>query len=311
LLIGRRGERQAVQAADAKFSVETARAKQVSPAVVENLLGLGQLVTAHLGPLGPEPALLPGVFVCPDFPLTHLMLHHRQGIVRTTVRAEQVVLLPAPPRTFFSPLEGFSLLEVLAKVDALPISTDDHLLAALYYFRLARAAVGCWLDATKPLLLFNDLLVVDEAAVRADAEARARTASSAYGLVTSWFADVETVRAQRAAVEQVAGLPLLNRDVRTLVGRLAAERGTLPPSVNQVRRRIGAWYRSRLRERVGPLTPPVTDLPGALHQLAIAGASLQPALLAEAGRIVCDLLDQQSRMSEAGTELLAPNDEET
>ena len=94
------------------------------------------------------------------------MLHRRQGILRTTVRAEQVVLLPAPARTFFSPLEGFSLLGVLAEVDALPISTDDHLLAALYYFRLARAAVGCWLDATKPLLLFNDRLVVDEAAVR-------------------------------------------------------------------------------------------------------------------------------------------------
>ncbi len=34
LLIGQRGDRQAIQAADAKFSVETARSKQVSPEVV-------------------------------------------------------------------------------------------------------------------------------------------------------------------------------------------------------------------------------------------------------------------------------------
>lgn len=308
LLIGRRGERQAVQAADAKFSVETARAKQVSPVVVENLLGLGPLITSQLGNLEPAPALLPGVFLCPDFPLTHLMLHRRQGIVRTTVRAEQVVPLPAPARAFFAPLEGFGLLVDLAKTDALPTSTDEDLLAALYYFRLARAAIGCWLDATKPLLLFNDRLVVDEAAVRADAAARAHSASSAYGLITSWFADVDTIRGQRAAVDQVAALPLLNRDVRALVARLAAERGATPPSVNQVRRRIGAWYRARLREQVGPLVPPVADLAGALRELANAGAALQPLLLTEAERIVHELLDQQVEGSGDEPEALLGDD---
>ena len=132
LLVGRRGGRPAVQAADAKFSVETARAKQVSPTVVENLLGLGPLVTSQLGDIGPAPVLLPGVFLSPDFPLTYLMLERRQGIVRTTVHAEQVVPLPAPARVFFSPLEGFALLGALARLDVLPTSTDDDLLAALY-----------------------------------------------------------------------------------------------------------------------------------------------------------------------------------
>src|SRR5215212_4076765 len=40
LLIGQRGNEQVIQAADAKFSVETARSKQVSPEVVLGLLGL-------------------------------------------------------------------------------------------------------------------------------------------------------------------------------------------------------------------------------------------------------------------------------
>ena len=40
LLIGQRGDQQAIQAADAKFSVETARSKQVSPEVVLGLMEL-------------------------------------------------------------------------------------------------------------------------------------------------------------------------------------------------------------------------------------------------------------------------------
>ena len=290
LLVGERDGRPAIQAADAKFSVETARAKQVSPAVVEALLGLGDL----LGDLGVRPGapvdLVAGVFLSPDFPLSHLMLRRRHGIVRTTVRPDEVIFVPAPAGPFFAPMEGGRVMPPLAGVDALPVRLDDSLLASLYYFRLARAAVGCWLDATKPLLLYNDRLIVDEDAVRVEAETRAPTARSAFGLIARWNDDVQTVRAERAAVEQVAGLPLISRELRDLVVREAARLGAAPPSVNQVRRRLGAWYRGQLREAVGPLRPPVPNLPRVLAELGRAGAALAPQLDAEARRVIAELV---------------------
>ncbi|MDP9369690.1 MAG: hypothetical protein M3Q03_15690 [Chloroflexota bacterium] len=295
LVVGRRAGRMVVQAADAKFSVETARSKQVSAAVLQGLLGLGELVTGLIGDLDPgtEPDLVEGVFLCPDFPLTHIMLRRRHGIVRTTVRPDQVVLVPVPAGAFFQTLEGAPVMEPLAGVDALPVAVEDNLLAALYYFRLARAGVGCWLDATGPLLAFNDRPAVDEAAVRAEAERRATGAVSAFELVTAWYDDVQSVRAQRAAVDQVAALPLMTRDLRERVAQKAGTAGVVPPSINQVRRRAGAWYRGQLRELMGPMLPPVPDFAAALQELGRIGASLAPLLDAEVDRVIDELLAQR------------------
>lgn len=294
-VVGRRDGRLVVQAADAKFSVETARSKQVSAAVLQGLLGLGELVTDLIGHFDPgvEPELVDGIFLCPDFPLTHIMLRRRHGIVRTTVRSDQVVLVPAPAGAFFEVLEGAQVMEPLASVDKLSVALEENLLAALYYFRLARAAVGCWLDATGPLLAFNDRPVVDEAAVREEAQARAQKAESAFDLVTAWYDDVQTVRAQRAAVDQVAALPLMTRDLRERVSRMALAVGTEPPSVNQVRRRVGAWYRGQLRERMGPMLPPVPDFPGALQRLGHIAAALAPAVETEVERVIEELLERR------------------
>ena len=294
LLVGTRRGEVAVQAADAKFSIETARAKQVSPEVVAGLLGLRDLVPEMLVDVGEAPRRLPGVFLTPDFPLTHLMLRRRHGILRVTVRTEEVVLVPAPAALFFRRLEGAAVMAPLAEVDDLPVRIDESLLAGLYYFRLARAAVGCWLDATKPLLLCNDAQVVDEAAVREETEQRAPSASTAFDLILRWNANVQTVRNERAAVEQVAALPLLGRDLRVLVERTARATGVEPPSINQVRRRLAAWYRGRLRERVGPLTPPVANLPDVLAEIGRIGAALTPQLEREAISIIGELAAQPS-----------------
>jgi len=302
LLVGTRDGAATVQAADAKFSVETARAKQVSGAVVDALLGLRDLLPELGRGLGADNwATLPGVFLCPNYPLTHLMMRRRQGILRVTVRPDEVVLVPAPAGAFFAPLAGSSVMDPLAGVDRLPIRTDESLLAGLYYFRLARAAVGCWLDATKPLLLHNDRPEFDEVAVHDEAATRAITARGAYDLVRRWHADVDAVRAQRTAVGQVAALPMLSRDLRDLIGRLATEAGAEPPSVNQVRRRLEGWYRGQLRERVGPLLPPVADLPAALTDVAKVGAEVGPALPVEAARIIRELVAERSVNDGNGT----------
>src|SRR5215211_5637558 len=166
LLIGQRGDQQAIQAADAKFSVETARSKQVSSEVVLGLLELRDHVPGILSGVGDGIRIESGVFLCPDYPLTHLMLRHRRGIVRTTVHREEVVLVPAAADRFWDGVQGAELIAPLAATDNLPVPPDQDLMAGVYYFRLARAAVGFWLDTTKPLLLHNDLVAVDIDAVR-------------------------------------------------------------------------------------------------------------------------------------------------
>jgi hypothetical protein len=291
LLIGQRGDQQAVQAADAKFSVETARSKQVSPEVVLGLMELRDHVPGILDGVSDRVRVESGVFLCPDYPLTHLMMRHRRGIVRTTVRREEVVLVPADPDLFWDGVQGAELIAPLAATDNLPARPDENLMAGVYYFRLARAAIGFWLDATKPLLLHNDSVIVDIDAVHAETLRRSREAASAIDLIRRWDADVQTIRNQRAAVDQVAGLPIPGRDLRPMAMQIAQAVGADPPSANQVRRRLGAWYRGVLRDRFGPISPPVADLPSILQQLADAGRDFGPQAERELERIVLDLVE--------------------
>lgn len=290
LLIGERDGQQIVQAADAKFSVETARAKQVSPDVVRGLLELRQHVPGLLEGIGPSVHIEQGFFLCPDYPLTHLMLRRRHGIVRTTVRAAEIAFVPVQAGQFWVGVEGATIMEPLAKIDALPTPSEESLMAGVYYFRLARAAIGFWIDATKPLLVFNDAVGVDEEAVRVEAERRARSAHSAIELIRRWDTDVEAIRRQRAAVDQAAALPIPGRELRPMAARIAAAHGGDPPSANQVRRRLGAWYRGALRDRLGPIPPPVDNLLDALRQVAAAGQELAPRAEPEFERIVLELM---------------------
>lgn len=307
LFVGIHDGRPAIQAADAKFSVETARSKQVSPAVVEALFGLGDLLAPLVGDLPAGIDVLPGVFLSPDFPLTEMMLRGRHGIVRATVNTREVVLVPAPARTFFAELEGANLMPVLAGVDALPIRIEASLLAGLYYFRLSRAAIGCWFDATRPLLALNDRIAVDEPAVLAETEARASRAVSAFDLILSWDSDVESVRAQRAAVEQVAGLPVMSRDLRGWTESVCRQLGCEPPSANQVRRRLGAWFRGALRDRFGPMSPPIDDFGEQLRELGRVAAALAPRLETETRRVVSELAARPNEDATIDEETTSPN----
>ena len=296
LLVGRRENHYAVQAADAKFSIETARAKQVSPEVVSGLLGLREVLPELLPGLDHEFHIEPGIFLAPDYPLTHLMLQQdrraRRGILRTTVHPDEVVLVPVAPGRFWEGVEGASLMNVLAQIDGLPLQPEDSLLSGLYYFRLARGVIGFWLDATKPLLQFNDALRVDEPAIVEEAKGRGAGTGSAIDVIRRWDADVESVRGQRAAVEQVAGLPIPGRELRSLTAELAKSYGGDAPSANQVRRRLGAWFRGALRERLGPILPPVDQLTPILRQIAAVGRELAPKLELELEHVVHALISE-------------------
>lgn len=287
-----------IQAADAKFSVETARAKQVSPEVVRGLLDLKPHVPGLLAGVSEDAIIEHGVFLCPDYPLTHLMLRRRYGIVRTTVQLEDVAFVPVAPDEFWTPVEGAAIMPLLAAVDDLPVAIEESLLAGLYYFRLARAAVGCWLDGAKPLLLYHHTVAVDYVAIVADVGRRITHAASAIELVLRWNADVEIVRRQRSAVEQAAGFPISGRELRELVGHAAAQIGAEPPSTSQVRRRLGAWYKQQISERVGPIAPPVADLSVALRQVATAGRAVAPSLPRQVAVVVQELVAGNSNAAE-------------
>jgi hypothetical protein len=222
------------------------------------------------------------------------MLRHRRGIVRATVRQEEVVLVPAAPDRFWDGVPGAEIIAPLADTDHLPAQPDDNLMAGVYYFRLARAAVGFWLDATKPLLLHNDVVTVDISAVRDETERRSADASSAIDLIRRWDADVQVIRNQRAAVDQAAALPIAGRDLRAMAAKIAQKVGADSPSANQVRRRLGAWYRGVLRDRFGPILPPVADLSTILRQLGDAGRDLAPQAERELERIVLELMTDAS-----------------
>lgn len=294
LLIGGDDQGQVIQAADAKFSIETARSKQVSPEVVLALLGLRDRLPELLPDLDGSAHVEPGIFLAPDYPLTHLVLRGDRrglrGIMRPTVEPHEVVLVPTDPAHFWDGVPGASVIAPLAELDDLSLRPESSLLTGVYYFRLARAAVGFWLDATKPLLLFNDRVELDEAAVRAEAERRARHAESAISLIWQWDADVQTVRNQRASVEQVAGLPIPGRELRPRAAEISESLGAEAPSANQVRRRLSTWFRAELRSRIGPINPPVANLPEVLRQIAQIGKELTPQADRELERVVRELV---------------------
>lgn len=294
LFLGSREGRFCVQAADAKFSIETARSKQVSVAVVEALLGLASLLRPLIGDLGDEPDILPGLFLSPDYPLTHAMLQGRPGILRATATPGEVILIPTGGGAFFQEVESAALIPLLAGLDDLPVDLDESLLASLYYFRVGRGVVGCWLDSVKPLLSMNDPAVYDEADVVSQLTQRLAAASGAFDLLLTWNADVETVRAQRAAVDHATGLPVMSKDLRGWISECTKGIEGEPPSMNQIRRRLGAWFRGQLRAEFGPLAPPVPDLPEKLRQLGVFGATLAPQLRTETERIVAELLAKRS-----------------
>ncbi len=305
IIIGSQDGRPAMQAADAKFSVETARSRQVSVEVLTALIDLADVLAPATGTLDPETAIEPGFFLSPDYALTHYMLRRRHGIMRVSVRDDEVEQVPVDPAEFFAPLPGREIAPILAAIDQLQVGINDSLLAGLYYFRVARAICGFWIASVKPLLLMGDRIEIDFPALEAEARRRAENAISAYQVMLDWDADVERTRANRAAVDQVTNLPVLNRDLREAIAAIALSLGIEAPSMNQVRRRLGAWFRGELRERVGPLNPPVANLPGVLRQLAAIGAELAPQLPKETERIVYELGLQAAEQEPETVELSA------
>jgi hypothetical protein len=290
LMVGERAGVPVMWAADAKFSVDTARSKQVSSGVVQGLLGLGGAIRELLPNLDPEMMVEDGVFLCPDYPLTHRLLHDRRGPRRATVRVNEVRFVPVSPEQFLEPLGHQGLQAFFTELDAFPIDPSASLMLAVYYFRLSRAALGCWQDQTSPLLAYRDIPMIDESAVEAEAKALATIRTSAWGLVQRWNDLADTVRQQRAAIDQVTSPPVNGKKLREQIEIAAKSAGVIAPSGSKVRRAIGSWYRGQVREQFGPVYPPVADFGALLDDMGRFCRSLQAETVAVTDRTIEELV---------------------
>lgn len=280
---------------DAKFSVETARPVQVSADTTAQLFETDARLTSMLPEQDPGAEYVDGLFVSPDYPLTHAMFRHKVGHRRLTVSPDDVVLADVDARDVFGDITQESIIDILRRIDDLPFSVWESLLAAQYYFRVERAIIGLVADEQKPLLGTLDIDATEDDLV-ARIDERAGRAESAWQMVLDWDQDVEQIRRQRQAMHQVVGSPLSGTELRdlsdTVMDRMGLERR---PSRNQVRKALGSRFTGDVLARVGVIVPPVRDFASELERVGIAArevteryAADMPAILED---IIRDLVD--------------------
>lgn len=292
LIVGEAQHGPVTFAADAKFSVETAGVSQVSREALEALLEIGPVMSEAVGDLHADITVADGIFLSPDYGLTHYMFGRSRGYRSVSVPREQVTLLPVTALGFLKPVEGAALIPIFAKVDGFDPQSRQNLLLALYYFRLGRAGVGLWNDETASLLVPKHKADLDLRAVAMTASELASTATSAWEIIEQWDARAEAARAQREQVSEATSLPIVNRELREKVEAAAMQAGVEAPSLNKVRRRIGSWFNDRLVEEFGLLMPPVVDFPAVLRDLRSRAGELRPEIDRVTAGIIEELLHE-------------------
>lgn len=288
--------------ADAKFSVETAGSSQVSAEALRSLVELGPVITDHMGALVEGSAIVDGIFLSPDFSLTQYMLRRKRGYRSVSVDHRQIHLLPVASVPFLKPLEGARMIPVFAEVDGYDRESRSSLLMGLYYFRLSRAAIGCWGDMVAPLLAPKNSTEFDFAAIEERTRHYARDARSGWEIVERWDAAAQTVRNQREVVNRITSVPIVNRDLRAELEAAVEIAGVEAPSMNRVRRRIGSWFRDEVIDRVGVLDPPFADFPRVIHELELVSEEIRLQLPAATTRIISEILAETEALEEAGAD---------
>lgn len=278
--------------ADAKFSIETAGASQVSADALRSLVDIGPMLTGHIEGLDAEAAIADGIFLSPDYSLTHYMMRRKRGHRSVSVDHEQIHLLPVRSVPFLKPLEGARLIPIYAEVDGFDRESRSSLLVGLYYFRLVRASFGCWNDMEMPLLAPKQGPGVDLAEIEDRTRTYARDARSGWEIVERWDAAAETVRSQRDLVNRITSVPIVNRELREELEVAVKDAGVEAPSMNKIRRRIGSWFREQIIAKVGVLEPPVPDFPGTVQQLEMLSREVRQELPTATTRIIREMLDE-------------------
>lgn len=255
VLLGRRNGELTLQAADAKFSIETARSKQVSVEMLSALADVGPSYTQLLGEWHGNGVIVPGLFFAPQSAMTSYVLSGGRGITRATVKPTEVVLLESSTEELTADIPGSAARARLAELDGLAKQVQQEFLLGLYYVRLSSAAGASWHDMHRPLFGPAPNSRPDFDAVDAEIARRAPECRTAYELVSRWAIDAEQVRAERGAINQAAGLPLPNRELREWVVADAQAAGVEAPSLNRVRKDLQRWVHEQVLAEVGVIQP--------------------------------------------------------
>lgn len=304
VLLGRADGHLTMQAADAKFSIETARSKQVSVEMLTALADVGPQYTGLLGDWSEQGEIVPGLFFAPQCALSAYVLSGGRGITRATVKPDEVVLLEATAAELADPIPGSGARKRLARLDGFDARLDDEILLGLYYTRLSSAAGASWLDMHRPLFGPQSFAGPDFDAVEREVANRTPGSRSGYALIANWANDAERVRADRNAINQAAGLPLANRELRewTIVDANAA--GLQPPSLNRVRKELQRWVHTQLLGEVGVIEPGQQDVGFRIAQIRALVAEIAPNAREETTRIVLRIGERSELPHGRGEQIL-------
>jgi hypothetical protein len=245
--------------------------------------------------------IVPGLFFAPQSALSAYVLSGGRGITRATVKADEIVLLEATAAELTEPIPGRSARRRLAELDALESKLDAELLLGLYYTRLSSAAGASWFDMHRPLFGPPVAKGPDFAAVAHEIANRARGSRTGYELVLQWATDAEYVRADRAAINQAAGLPLANRELREWIVADSEAAGIEAPSLNRVRKELQRWVHSQLLDEIGVIEPEQGNLGQQIARIRSRVAEIAPNARGETVRIVLRL-GELSELAEGGGE---------
>jgi len=273
-----------LQAVDAKFAPDRIRPSQVSAEIVSNLLQLGgaahKIVVDAVAAHGlSTPRIVRGVFVSPDSQMSDVLLQRVTTGRRATVDRAEVVTIPPHPGSLFAGLPESRVIGALARIDALPVTPRDNLISAIYYFRLSCACFHFWGEEHRPFLSTTPPPPPEPGRVAAIISARAEGADSAFELVDRWAIAIEPQVRARAAVSEVATLPVRIRELRSEIE--SAGLGEDNRALRIVRRDLDLAFRARLHDITGDILAddprPLTQI---LDDVAHAARSLREEMLA-------------------------------
>lgn len=300
VLFGRRADGTPIlQAADAKFAVDTIKPNQVSAEALQALLdvenGLArQALEQDIHNHDVMAAVaMPGIFISPHGPLTDYFLPRLLTDPRQSVDRGQIDLIEADPVGLFDQMPPGPLIAPLARLDQLPTSPRTNLLAAMYYYRAACACAWLWVEDRTPLLARDAHVEIDVEALASEVVSRANHVESAYQLVTGWFDDVEIVSRNRKSLDEMLSLPLRMSEIRQLVERAGA--GDDRRMVRMVRAALDRTFRANVIDLVGDVPAhPQEPLGDVLMRVAEASREQRPELMKLARSLVAEYVAAQA-----------------
>jgi hypothetical protein len=207
---------------------------------------------------------------------------------RLNVQRDEIKLIPVSPSAMFSGSPLSPLIGPLARIDRLPQTPRENLLAAMYYFRIACAGAWMWSEERAPLLSLSGPPLLEVDSLLSEVVNRSRIAQSAYALLEAWSHEIDDLTRSRQALTEVASVPVSMREIREMVE--ARHGGEDRRLVRLVRGSLDRLFRERLIAEHGEIPAhPEQPFPALLESVAQASRSLRPEMRQTAARLIDEL----------------------